>query len=268
MVFEFLIKIIKEFYKRIFIIISILTILILIILNIVWFINNYLFFFNEIQLNEIEYYYLHNLKYNNSVIHYINYEYDWYLDYNIYFSKTGTFNITVKLYFINIIILIIPYIIYEMYLFYIPALLKHEKIKFQTWIIYTIVNNLIYYLIIAKNIIYNFFFYWNEDTFIYLENELIDIFININQLSKIHFILYILNIIISQYFFFKPIIYNINFIFIIRYFFSSIIIWVLISIFLEIPIIILYQFIAYWLFYIEIYIFIIYIKIYYKLLYY
>lgn len=67
---------INELYIRGFFLIGCITLIIIILLNFIEFINNYFYFFSEIQVNELEYYYYNNNYYNNTVLTYTNYEYD------------------------------------------------------------------------------------------------------------------------------------------------------------------------------------------------
>ena len=257
---------INELYIRGFFLIGCITLIIIILLNFIEFINNYFYFFSEIQVNELEYYYYNNNYYNNTVLTYTNYEYDWYIDYNIYFYKFGNYNISLQLYILNIVYFIVPYFVYEFYLFLSPALLKHEKHYYIVWVFYTMVSNIFYFYIIEKNIIYNLFFYWNEDAFIYLDNEVIDIFININELSIVNLIALLFNFFTTQFFFFKKLYYDYKILYILRYIVTSILFIFLIALFLNIHFIITYQLIINWIAYLEIFIFISYTNTYYKIL--
>lgn len=179
----------------------IIILIMFILFNLMEHINNYLFFYTEINLNEIEYIYYNNLYYNNNLnINII--EYDWYINYNIFpINFLNTKNILIYIYASMIFFFTVPYILYEIYLFLIPALYFYEKKKIKIWIIYTFIY-ILFYLIYIDKTSSDFFFYWNEDSYIYLYNEWIDIFFNINNISNLYMFNLFFFIILSQFIFF------------------------------------------------------------------
>lgn len=172
------------------------------IFNTIEFISNYIFFFTELNLTELEYYYYNDLRYSNVNSEANVLEYDWYINYNIFPAYFNTVqNSLLNFYFLCLFIILLPYACYEVYLFVSPACYQHEKYKLKTIIMYIIISMIIYIYTIDKNV-YNIFFYWTEDPYIYIFNEWTDIFINVTSVSKLYkfdFLISILYILIPIY---------------------------------------------------------------------
>jgi hypothetical protein len=158
---------------------------IFILLNFIEHLNNYLFFYTEINLNELEYVHYNSLYYNNNLnINII--EYDWYVNYNIFpISFLTNKNTLIWIYIFIFFLIMLPYLIYEVYLFVIPATYLYEKNKIKFWIFYTFTLFCLYLIYMDKTSS-DFFFYWNEDSYVYIYNEWIDIFFNINNISNLY----------------------------------------------------------------------------------
>lgn len=190
-----------EIIYRLKLSIMIIILISFILFNLIEHINNYLFFYTEINLNELEYLYYNNLYYNNNNLISTIIEYDWYINYNIFpIHFLNTKNTLMSVYIIIFFFVTAPYIFYEIYLFIIPALYLYEKKKFQIWNLYNLIL-FMYYLIYIEKTNSDFFFYWNEDSYIYLYNEWVDIFLNLNNLSNIYIFNIIFFIFSTQFFF-------------------------------------------------------------------
>lgn len=188
-----------ELIYRMKLIMFVTIVLFFILWNLIEHINNYLFFYTEINLNELEYIYYNNIYYANTNLNINIIEYDWYINYNIfpiYFANSK--NTLVIVYIIMFLFLIVPYILYETYLFVIPACYYHEKKIIKNWVIYNLIVILFYLLYIDK-IGSDFFFYWTEDSYIYIYNEWTDIFINIENLSNLYKFNILFFIFLTQY---------------------------------------------------------------------
>ena len=120
-------KIKKELIIRSKIAVFTTIILIFLIFNLIEHLNNYLFFYTEINLNELEYFYYNNVYYKTMNTNLNIIEYDWYINYNIfptYFSNTK--NLFLYMYIFFVILVVLFYILYELYLFIIPGCYEHE----------------------------------------------------------------------------------------------------------------------------------------------
>jgi hypothetical protein len=173
-----------EFIYRVKWIFIIVLIVIILIMNLTEHITNYLFFYAEINLNEIEYIHYNNIYYTNNLISFNAIEYDWYVNYNvfpIYFLNVKNTFIYTYIFLFSVISM--PYILYECYLYFSPACYSHEKFYFLFFIKYNSIAVSIYFMNID---LASFFFFWTEDSYTYIYNEWNDFFININNLSNIY----------------------------------------------------------------------------------
>ena len=192
----------KELFYRFNIYIYLFLIIVFVLFNTIEYLNNYLYFFTELNLVDLEYlyykdiYYFNIKKYNNFL------EYDWYINYSIlpiYYNNYQ--NTILNFYLLSLLCIALPYIYYEVYLFIIPACYIHEKFKFKVLFIYNIIIFILYIYLLDKNL-FSLFFYWNEDPYIYLFNEWFDIFHNISNITKLYKFDFIFFIFFTNLFFY------------------------------------------------------------------